>query len=72
MIAVTRLDGSPLILNADLITAIEQTPDTLVSLTTGDTVLVLETPEELVSRITRFKRQLFLGVTSVQPSEGTS
>ncbi len=55
MITVTRLDGSLLLLNVDLIVAIETTPDTLVSLTTGDTVLVREAPAELVNRITRFK-----------------
>ena len=58
MISVTRLDGSPLLLNMDLILSIERTPDTLVSLTTGDTVLVKETPEELVDRVTRYKREL--------------
>jgi flagellar protein FlbD len=58
MISVTRLDGSPLLLNMDLILSIERTPDTLVSLTTGDTVLVKETPEELVDRVTRYKRDL--------------
>ena len=58
MIAVTRLDGSPVLLNVDLILAIERTPDTLVSLTTGDAVLVQETPEEIVDRITRYKREL--------------
>jgi flagellar protein FlbD len=42
----------------DLILSIERTPDTLVSLTTGDTVLVKETPEELVDRVTRYKREL--------------
>jgi flagellar protein FlbD len=61
MIHVTRLDGSPLLLNVDLIVAIEQTPDTLVSLTTGDAVLVREPPEELVDRITRFKREVSSG-----------
>jgi flagellar protein FlbD len=55
MIAVTRLDNSPLLLNVDLIVAIETTPDTLVSLTTGDTLLVREAPDELVKRIIRFR-----------------
>ena len=61
MIRVTRLDGSPLLLNVDLIVAIEQTPDTLVSLTTGDAVLVRESTEDLVDRITRFKREVASG-----------
>ena len=58
MIEVTRLDGSPLLVNVDLILTIEQTPDTLVSLTTGDRVLVRESPDELVTRIKRYKRGL--------------
>ena len=58
MITLTRLDGSPLLLNVDLILSIERTPDTLVSLTTGDTVLARETPEEIVDRMTRYKRDL--------------
>ena len=55
MITVTRLDHSLLLLNVDLIVAIETTPDTRVSLTTGDTVLVREAPDELVTRIIRFR-----------------
>ena len=69
MIAVTRLDGSPLLLNTDLIMAIERTPDTLVSLTTGDTVLVLESPEELVGRIIQFKRKLAQAMADVAGPE---
>jgi flagellar protein FlbD len=69
MITVTRLDGSPLLLNVDLIVAIERTPDTLISLTTGDTVLVRESPEELVRRITRCKQTL-AGVIPVVRESG--
>jgi flagellar protein FlbD len=72
MITVTRLDGSPLLLNVDLIVAIERTPDTLISLTTGDTVLVLEPPEELVRRITRCKQELAGGVPVVKECGGVA
>ena len=58
MIRVTRLDGSALLLNIDLILGIERTPDTIVTLTTGDSILVRESPEELVARIQSFKREL--------------
>jgi flagellar protein FlbD len=70
MIAVTRLDGSPILLNVDLILAIERTPDTLVSLTTGDTVLALETPEEIVERITMYKRELLRPMPDAGLSSG--
>jgi flagellar protein FlbD len=61
VIHATRLDGSPLLLNVDVIVSIERTPDTLVSLTTGDAVLVRESPDELVDRIVRFKREVSSG-----------
>jgi flagellar protein FlbD len=47
-----------MLLNIDLIVTIEQTPDTLVSLTTGDRVIVRETPDELVTRIIHCKREV--------------
>ena len=58
MIPITRLDGSAVLLNLDLIVSIEQTPDTLIALTTGDRVLVRERPDELVQRILAFRRQV--------------
>ena len=56
MVSVTRLDGSAIMLNVDLIVTIERTPDTVVWLTTGDRVILRETPEEIVERITRYKQ----------------
>jgi flagellar protein FlbD len=56
MIAVTRLDGTPMILNIDLIEYIEQTPDTLISLADGAKLVVRETPAQIVERVIEFKR----------------
>lgn len=56
MIAVTRLDGTPILLNMDQIEYIEQTPDTLISLADGAKLVVRETPEQIVERVVEFKR----------------
>lgn len=56
MIAVTRLDGSAIVLNADQIERIERTPDTLIALVNGETLLVQESPEDLVDRVVGYKR----------------
>jgi flagellar protein FlbD len=61
MISVTRLDGSAVLINVDLIMTIEQTPDTIVMLTTGDAVHVREAPQEIADRILRYKRELGAG-----------
>ena len=48
MIKVTKLNGRELVVNADLIEFIESTPDTLISLTTGRKIMVLEELDEVV------------------------
>ncbi len=58
MIRLTRLNDRPLVVNADLIKYVEQTPDTLVTLTNGDRLMVKETTEEVVRRVIEFGRTL--------------
>jgi flagellar protein FlbD len=48
MIKVTKLNGNGLVVNADLIEFIESTPDTLISLTTGRKIMVLEDLDEVI------------------------
>jgi flagellar protein FlbD len=58
MIKVTRLNRVPLILNADLIEHIDMTPDTVVTLTSGQKYMLLETAEEIVDKVIQFRKQL--------------
>jgi flagellar protein FlbD len=58
MIRVTRLNHTPLVLNCDLIESIEATPDTVVSMTTGQRIMVLEGPEVIVERVAEFRRSV--------------
>ena len=55
MIIVTRLNGSEMVVNADLIETVEATPDTIVTLVDGTRYLVEETPSELVDRIKTYR-----------------
>ena len=59
MIEVTRINHVPLVLNSDLIEHIEATPDTVISLTNGQKLMVLEPPEELIRRVVAFRRRIF-------------
>ncbi len=61
MIDVTRLNHAPLVLNSDLIEHIETTPDTVVSLTSGQKYVVKESAEEIVEKVVEFRRRLFAG-----------
>lgn len=56
MIQLTRINRVPLVLNSDLIEHVEATPDTVVSLTNGQKLVVLETVDEIVRRVIEFRR----------------
>jgi flagellar protein FlbD len=58
MIYVTRLNHTPVVLNCDLIEHIETTPDTVISLTTGQKMMVLESADEIVERVVRYRRAI--------------
>jgi flagellar protein FlbD len=58
MIKVTRLGGKELVVNADLIRFVEATPDTLLSLTTGEKVMVQESVDEVIRRVIEYGRAL--------------
>lgn len=59
MIRLTRLNRVPMVLNSDLIEHIDVTPDTVITLTTGQILRVRETAEEVIRRIIEFRRQVF-------------
>jgi flagellar protein FlbD len=58
MIRLTRLNSEPLILNEDLIEHIDVTPDTVITLTTGQKLMVLEPAEEIIHRVVAFRREI--------------
>ena len=62
MIRLTRLNNQPLIVNSDLIKFIEQAPDTFVTLTTGEKIVVREKSSEVVDRIVEFRRSVLQGL----------
>ena len=55
MIKVTRLNGKEFYLNPDLIEFIEETPDTVVTLTTGKKLVVGEDAREMIDRIVEYR-----------------
>jgi flagellar protein FlbD len=57
MIGLTRLNGRPVVLNAELIETVESTPDTVVSLTSGKKFVVLESPDEVIERVVQYRRK---------------
>ncbi len=58
MISLTRLNGKRFVLNAELIRTVEETPDTLITLISGEHVVVKETLREVVDRVVEYGRLL--------------
>ena len=63
MIHLTRLNNKPLFVNSDLIKFVEQSPDTVVTLITGEKIVVLEKPDDVLTRIVEFRRAVLDGLS---------
>jgi flagellar protein FlbD len=59
MIEVTRLRGSKVVLNAELIETIEETPDTVITLTSGKRYIVSESSDEIIKLVIEYKKKIF-------------
>ncbi len=58
MIPVTRLNGSQIYLNPDLILSLEATPDVVVTLTSGEKLILRDKASEVVDRFIAYKRAI--------------
>ncbi|MCT4633761.1 MAG: flagellar FlbD family protein [Firmicutes bacterium] len=59
MIKLSRLNGKEFVLNCDLIEFMEETPDTIITLTTGKKVIVVETIDLVIDRIVEYKKRIY-------------
>jgi len=55
MIKVTRIDGGTFVVNSDLIEFIEEKPETIICLTTGKKIMVRESIDEVIEKVTNFR-----------------
>lgn len=58
MIGLTRLNGRPFFLNAEIIETVETTPDTLVTLVGGKTFMVKESVAAVVKKVRNYRRYI--------------
>jgi flagellar protein FlbD len=68
MIELTRLNGKSLAVNADLIKFVEQAPDTVLTLVTGEKLVVKESARVVMDRIVEFRRSLLIPSSTNTPS----
>lgn len=62
MIELTRLNGTPMVLNSDLIKTAESSPDTMLTLINGEKLIVREEIAELTERVLVYRARLLTAV----------
>jgi flagellar protein FlbD len=62
MIQLTRLNGNPLMINSDLVKTVEASPDTMLTLITGEKLIVSEECQEVMKRILAYRTGLLAQV----------
>ena len=65
MIHLTRLNSQAFAVNSDLIKFIENAPDTVLTLTNGEKIIVRESTEQVVESIIRFRRAVLSGLLAL-------
>lgn len=60
MIKVSRINGKRFVINCDLIELVEETPDTVITLTTGKKLVIKESVDEVIEKVIKFKRSTFV------------
>ena len=58
MIEVTKINGVKVLVNPDLIELVEETPDTVLTLTTGKKIIVKESRQQIKSLVKSYKREI--------------
>ncbi len=58
MIELTRLNGTPMLLNSDLVKTAEASPDTMLTLINGEKLIVREELTQVVERVIAYRAAL--------------
>jgi flagellar protein FlbD len=70
MIAVTRLNGNPMLMNSDLIKTAEASPDTMLTLINGEKLIVRETCADVMERVIAYRARLLTDVARKLQAQG--
>lgn len=59
MVELTRLNGTKITINAELIEMVEDTPDTVITLSTGKKIIVRESRHEVKNLVISYKKSIY-------------
>ena len=59
MIEVTKINGTKVLVNPDLIEVVEETPDTVVFFTTGRKIIIKESRQDIKNLVKSYRKEIF-------------
>ena len=63
MIKLTRTNGREFVLNADLIIEVQETPDTVITLTNGKKLLVKDSADDIINKVVNYQQKIMAGIS---------
>lgn len=69
MIEINKLNGATVLVNPDLIRFIEATPDTVLTFTDGEKLMVRDRPRAIVEKIIRYRHKCMTGLPESNSEE---
>ncbi|MCG2726197.1 MAG: flagellar FlbD family protein [Elusimicrobia bacterium] len=70
MITLKKLNGTDIVINAELIETIEAAPDTVINLVTGNRFIVKDSVKDVIAKVTEYRKTVYSGKEAVNPIEG--
>jgi len=70
MIKLEKLNGSMVVVNAELIESVEAAPDTVINLATGNRFLVKNPVDEVIAKVVEYKKKVYSERKCVNPLDG--
>ena len=70
MITLKKLNGTDIVINAELIETVEAAPDTVITLVTGNRFIVKDSVKEVIAKVTEYRKVVFSGRKAINPIEG--
>ena len=67
MIKLEKLNGSEVVVNAELIESVEATPDTVINLATGNRFLVRNPVDDVIAKVIEYKTKVYSERKCVNP-----
>jgi flagellar protein FlbD len=63
MIKLTRTSGKEFVLNAELILEIQETPDTVITLTNSKKLLVIDSADDIIKKVVNYRQKIMAGIS---------